>query len=414
MSLSARWTRSAGRQSGRPKANPETGPVDVVRRNSDEHRFRIFGPFCFVRNDVQRSLVTLILIGLVLLADSVFPSHGAWAQLAHHPFAVGASEGAVGHQSGFGAWLLGMESGFYLKLTGAVRAASTSTAGALTLIGLSFAYGIFHAAGPGHGKAVITSYMVSNEVALRRGLLISLAAALLQGLIATAIVGIAAILFNATAARMTQASQMIELASYLGIVALGLLLVWRKGRALWAAIRPAPARSALMMAGAGPAYSFSDVDFLGGAAMSRSSRFAADDGSHLHDDDCGCGHAHMPDPTTLMAKRFDWKAAALAVVTAGARPCSGAILVLVFSLAQGLFLAGIAATFAMALGTAITTGLLAITAVFAKDLAMRLSGTGSPRAVLAGRLVEFGGAACVLLFGIALLAASLAGVHGGA
>ena len=350
--------------------------------------------------------IILAFVAVVVLAD------GAMAQLAHHPFAVGASEGAVGHQSGFGAWLLGMESRFYLQLTGAVRAAKASTAGALTLIGLSFAYGIFHAAGPGHGKAVITSYMVSNEVALRRGLLISLAAALLQGLVATAIVGIAALVFNATAARMTEASRMIELASYLGIVALGLILVWRKGRALWAAIRPAPRQPALMLAGAG--YAFSDDDVLGGPTLSRSSRFAADDGSHLHTDACGCGHAHMPDPATLMSKRFDWKAAGLAVLTAGARPCSGAILVLVFSLAQGLFVAGIASTFAMAFGTAITTGLLATAAVFAKDLAMRLSGPGSPRAVLAARLVECGAAACVLLFGIALLAASLSGVHGGA
>ena len=291
-----------------------------------------------------------------------------------------------------------------------MRAAATSPAGALGLIGLSFAYGIFHAAGPGHGKAVITSYMVSNEVALRRGLMISLAAALLQGLVATLIVGVAAFVFHATAARMTAASQAIELASYFGIVALGLLLVWRKGRALWAAIRPTPA---LLLAGAGPAYAVADTDFLGGRAMD-TSRFAADDGSHVHADDCGCGHAHMPDPTRLMSPRFDWKAAGLAVVTAGARPCSGAILVLVFSLAQGLFLAGIAATFAMALGTAITTGLLATAAVFAKDFAMRLSGVGSPRAMWAGRLVEFGAAACVLLFGIVLLAAALSGVHGGA
>ena len=359
----------------------------------------------------RRALTIAMLVSVAMLAVDVWSSSDALAQLARHPFAVGASEGAVGHQSGFGAWLLGMESRFYLQLTSAVRASKTSAAGALTLVGLSFAYGIFHAAGPGHGKAVITSYMVSNEVALRRGLLISLAAALLQGLVATAIVGIAAYVFNATAARMTEASSVLELASYLGIVALGLLLVWRKGRSLWAALRPAPS---IMFAGAGAAGVLSDAHFLGGAVMSRSSRFAADDGHYVHADDCGCGHSHMPDPAAQMAKRFDWRAAGLAVVTAGARPCSGAILVLVFSLAQGLFLAGIAATFAMALGTAITTGLLATAAVFAKDLAMRLSGTGSPRAVLAGRVVEFGAAACVLLFGIALLAASMSGVHNGA
>ena len=127
-----------------------------------------------------------------------------------------------------------MESRFYLQLTHAVRLAKESSGGLLGLIALSFGYGVFHAAGPGHGKAVLTSYMVSNEVALRRGLVIALLAALLQGFVATAIVGIAALVFDATASTMTAASQAIELASYLGIVALGLVLVWRKTRAFFA------------------------------------------------------------------------------------------------------------------------------------------------------------------------------------
>ena len=55
------------------------------------------------------------------------------------------------------------------------------------LIGLSFAYGIFHAAGPGHGKAVISSYMVANEVALKRGILLSFVSALMQGLTAVVV-----------------------------------------------------------------------------------------------------------------------------------------------------------------------------------------------------------------------------------
>ena len=84
-----------------------------------------------------------------------------------------------------------------------------------------------------------------------------------------------------------------------------------------------------------------------------------------------CGHSHAPDPATL-GDGFSWRGAAATVVAAGSRPCSGAILVLVFALAQGLFAAGVAATFAMSLGMAITTGALACAAVFAKRLAMRL------------------------------------------
>ncbi len=356
------------------------------------------------------------LTGLVLLAGCT----PALAQIVHHPFAVGPSEGAVGHQNAVGAWILGQESRFYLRLTQAVRAAKDGPGAGLGLVALSFVYGIFHAAGPGHGKAVITAYMVSNEVALRRGLVIALLAALLQGLVATALVAIAAFVFAATAPTMTAASQAIELTSYLGIVALGLLLVWRKGRALLALMRPVPAAPSLAFASpasfAGSVAEDSKpfLRFERGAArlQPQASRFFADDG-RPHPRDCDCGHAHMPDPAGFGGAAFDWKAAAIAVATAGARPCSGAILVLVFALAQGIFLAGVAATFAMALGTAITTGALATVAFFAKDVALRVSGPSSPRALVVGRLVEFGGAACVLLFGLALLAAAFSGVHTG-
>ena len=356
------------------------------------------------------------LLAILVLA---LAAHPAMAQLAHHPFAVGASEGAVGHQNALGTWLLGMESRFYLQLTHAVRLTQESPAGYVGLIGLSFAYGVFHAAGPGHGKAVLTSYMVSNEVALRRGLVIALAAALLQALVATAIVGLAALVFHATAASMTAASQAIEFASYIGIVVLGLALVWRKGRAFFAAIprgRPAPpadlapAFAGLAFAPAGAALRTSAVE---ASWSSVRGRFVADDGaSHVHYAGCDCGH--MPDPALLADPRFDWRAATIAIVTAGARPCSGAILVLVFALAQGILSAGIAATFAMALGTAMTTGGLATLAVLAKDTAQRVAGAGSPRAATVGRALELAAALAVLGLGLALLFAALGGVHGSA
>ena len=372
----------------------------------------------------MRTPVTLLTSAGLTLCVLTLAGSQAFAQLAHHPFAVGANEGAVGHQNAFGAWLLGQESRFYLRLTGAIRATRDGYGGAPGLIALSFAYGIFHAAGPGHGKAVITSYMVSNEVALRRGLLIAVLAALLQGAVAVALVGVAAIVFHATAARMTAVSQAIELTSYLGIVALGLLLVWRKGRALSAATRSMrgsgrsgiPSLAPFALAPAGPSMRFDAA-----VALPTSGRFFSDDGraalAGAHDADCACGHHHIPDSRLLASARFDWRAAGIAIATAGARPCSGALLVLVFALAQGIFLAGVAATFAMAVGTALTTGALAVFAVFAKDLAMELAmrlttaGGGSARTAVIGRLLEFAAAAAVLLFGVSLLAASLAGVH---
>ncbi len=342
---------------------------------------------------------------LVLAVALACCAAAASAQGMHHPFAVGADEGAVGPQSGFGAWLIGEESGFYQALTGAVRATRAGFAGAATLVALSFAYGIFHAAGPGHGKAVITSYMVSNEVALRRGLVIALFAALLQASVATGIVGIAAFVFHATAPKMTAAARTIEFFSYLCILVLGVFLCWRKGWALIASIWPEPAFSSMAFAG-----DAGEVEALARSAGTHS-RFLADDGStpHVHGLDCDC--IHMPDPRTLASRRFDARAAALAVVTAGARPCSGAILVLVFALSQGIFAVGVGAAFAMALGTAATTGGLACAAVYAKGLAQRISGTATHRAAVVGRVVELLAALCVLIVGGTLFFTAISQMH---
>jgi nickel/cobalt transporter (NicO) family protein len=90
------------------------------------------------------------------------------------------------------------------------------------------------------------------------------------------------------------------------------------------------------------------------------------------------------------------------------RPCSGAILVLVFALAQGLFWAGVAATFVMGLGTAITVTAIALMALSAKDVARRLSGARDGGGALIMRGVEFGAAGLVLLFGVGLLFGYLA------
>lgn len=91
------------------------------------------------------------------------------------------------------------------------------------------------------------------------------------------------------------------------------------------------------------------------------------------------------------------------MLTVGVRPCSGAILVLVFALAQGLFWAGVAATLLMGLGTAITVSAIAIIAVSAKGLAARIAAGRDGGGAVLLRGIEFGAAALVLLFGAGLL-----------
>jgi nickel/cobalt transporter (NicO) family protein len=331
-----------------------------------------------------RPVVPLALFCLAVLASSQSLGQGV-----HHPFAVGANEGSAGGAHGaMVGWIMAQEAGFYRLLSGAIRAAKQSGAAAWGLAGLSLAYGIFHAAGPGHGKMVIASYMLANERALRRGLVIAFGAALLQGFSAVAIVSIGAIVFKATAKHMTEAANAVEIASYAGIVVLGGALVYGKGAALLSAWRAAPA---VAVAAEGPARAF-----------------LADDCAKNHVHGKGCAHFHAPDPRTLGAG-FSWKTALVTMMAAGSRPCSGAILVLVFALAQGIFSAGVFAVVAMSLGTAITTAALASGAVFAKNAAVKYSKAGSGQALIAGRLFEAGAALAVLGLGLVLLFAAFAG-----
>ena len=103
-----------------------------------------------------------------------------------------------------------------------------------------------------------------------------------------------------------------------------------------------------------------------------------------------------------------WRRGLAAIFAVGLRPCSGAILVLVFALAQGIFWAGIAATFVMGLGTAITVAAIATLTVTATAFAARVAATRTGYGSLALRAIEVGAAALILVFGIALLAGYMA------
>jgi ABC-type nickel/cobalt efflux system permease component RcnA len=326
---------------------------------------------------IRAMAVYVALIALFVVLDSAV--HVALAQT---PFGGPrpAPEPQVG---GFVGWLLAKQSEFYREMSATIRAAKSDGSAVWTLLAISFAYGIFHAAGPGHGKAVISSYLVANQETAWRGIVLSFASALMQALVAVAIVAVGAWLLNVTAKTMCGAEKTIEIASYALIALFGARLVWTKGGAFVSALqaeRPQPAMAAVHH------------------------HHGHDHHHHGHDHDHGdhSGHSHGPMPNEL-AGPGGWRRGLAAILTVGIRPCSGAILVLVFSLAQGLFWVGIAATFVMGLGTAITVATIAVVAVFAKDVARRLSEGSDRGGALVMRGIEFGAAGLVLLFGAGLL-----------
>jgi nickel/cobalt exporter len=329
--------------------------------------------------------------------------------MAQTPFGGPRPSGAEPQAGGLVGWLLAKQSEFYRQMSATIRAAKSDGSAVWTLLAISFAYGIFHAAGPGHGKAVISSYLVANRETARRGIVLSFASALMQSLVAVVMVGICALLLNATARTMCGAERVIEITSYALIAAFGARLVWTKGGGFLRALRPQQLVPAMAVAA-----QHHDHHDHGDDHHDHSHAHASvahdhghddhdlshDDHDHVHDEHCG--HSHGPDPSEL-AGPGGWRRGFAAIFAVGIRPCSGAILVLVFALAQGLFWAGVAATFVMGLGTAITVATIAVVAVSARGLAQRLSGASDGGGALIMRGVEFGAAALVLLFGVGLL-----------
>ncbi|WP_206733486.1 nickel/cobalt transporter [Bradyrhizobium guangzhouense] len=339
----------------------------------------------------------LIVCGAVLLivglADAAL--HDVFAQ---NPFgAPKQAPVAEPEASGLIGWLLAKQSEFYRQMSSTIRAAKSDGSAVWTLLFISFAYGIFHAAGPGHGKAVIASYLVANRETARRGIALSFASALMQSLVAILIVGISAWILNATARTMCKAEGAIEIASYALIALFGLRLTWTKGRTFLRALQatqPVPAMAGVPHDHHDHGHHHHDAHHHDHAHHDQHAQ------DHVHDEHCG--HSHGPTPSEL-AGPGGWRRGFAAILTVGIRPCSGAILVLVFALAQGLFWAGIAATFLMGLGTAITVAAIALVAVSAKDIAGRLSAGRDGGGALFMRGIEFGAAALVLLFGAGLL-----------
>ncbi len=299
---------------------------------------------------------------------------------ASGPFGIGTPEqggaGVGGPLGPFFVWIAVHQSHFYQALTAALTTLRADPWGVWLLLALSFAYGVFHAVGPGHGKAVITSYLVASGDTMRRGVAISFAAAMVKAASAILFVAIGAILLRLTATAITFATDWVEIISHAAIAVVGAWLLWTKS-------------------------------FGGGHHHHHHHHAEVADNHHHHDHD-GHDHDHHDHahaPSTQSKFRKAWGA----ILAVGIRPCSGAIIVLVFALSQGLIAAGIAATIVMALGTGLTVAALATLAVSARGAALRFAGgVDSPAAHRLVRVMEIGGAACVLLFGLVLLGGSLA------
>ncbi len=356
------------------------------------------------------------------------------ALTAGRPPSNSAPAAEPGIFSGVYNWLLTQQQRLNRELANAVKElkqAGSFTA-ALVLGFVGFSYGVLHAAGPGHGKAIISSYVLANRETVRRGIMLSFLSAFIQALSAIVLVGLLFIILNKTSMEMTTAERWIETVSWAFVTAVGAWLLYGQVRQIMARRQAAPAVKMHTHART-PA----TADASHAHASHAHEHHAHEHHAHGHDCGCGhdhahghthdhaahahpahhdhghthdhaecCGHAHMPDPKQLEGD-LTWTKALAIAFSVGIRPCTGAILILVFALSQGLLWAGVYATFAMAIGTAITVSVLAAMAVGSRDLAARFGGEGSGWATFVADGAGLLGATLVLLMGAVFFMGSL-------
>ena len=329
------------------------------------------------------------------------------AAFAPRPVAVPFQ--ATGPLARLFAWVLDKQQGLQRMLATSVKGLKTNNpmAGALTLAGLSFLYGILHAVGPGHGKTIISSYVVANEETVRRGVIISFIAAGLQALTAVVLVGVLLFGLNASGLQVNAWSNQLESVSYAMIALVGLYLLTTQLLRLFRNRRGVPAAHAADEQLAHSQAEHQTHDHAHHHNHGQSHGHDHHDHSHDH-------HPHAPGEACdhivdarQLAGPFSWRKVMAVVFSVGIRPCTGAILVLVFAVTQGVFWAGVGATFAMALGTAITVAVLATLALGSRELALKLGGANSAWANAVWATCTIGGATIILLFGAILFAASL-------
>lgn len=261
-----------------------------------------------------------------------------------------------------------------------------------SIVLLSFLYGIFHAAGPGHGKVILSTYLLTQPERIGRSLWLAVASAMAQAVTAIVLVYGLFWVFGIAARQSGVAVQWSERLAYALVLAIGIALVWRGWKAMRAALQPA------------------HVHAVSGHDHHHHDHGHHDHGHHHHHagEVCStCGHAHAPSAEQVEAAG-DWRTALGIILSVGLRPCTGAILVLVFARFAGISWIGVTATFAMAVGTAITVSAIAFFSVKARDLALRFVAAGTSGVTpYASALIALSGGVVIILIGVGLLEASL-------
>ena len=284
-------------------------------------------------------------------------------------------------------WIWALQNEFLMGLMQEFESLRGTDGVGWALVLTSFLYGILHAAGPGHGKIVLTTYLLTQRSRLNRGIAMGAAAALLQGVTALLLVCVPIGLAGSLPIDTDTASLWATRASFTLLALVGLYLLVRAAGVLSESVRRLRRVTGEVR-----------HDHAGQADQANRSD---------HDHGAGSACRHMPSAAEIetVGSRH---AAAGVVLSIGLRPCSGAVFVLILATAMDLIWFGALSVIAMSIGTAITIVVLAIIATEARAWASTVIAHRSPLWTLAGAGLGALGGTFLVLMGLWALNASFA------
>lgn len=235
--------------------------------------------------------------------------------------------------------------------------------GGLWLLTGAFAYGVLHAIGPGHGKFIVTTWLSTNHESQTAARVIPVLGSLLQGVSAILFVFILAVGFNLASGDLSESRWYVEKVSAVMIASFGVYIIWRAVKSL------KPRKLNI--------HSLSPV--------------------HQHDAHCGCGHHGVG-----VSTQGDWKTRLGVILAIGVRPCSGAIMILLFANALGIVSWGMAAVMTMAMGTALSIMGLSLAVRYARNSTAAFFGGESARFRGVVPLLRIAAGVALILFAVVL------------
>ena len=237
---------------------------------------------------------------------------------------------------------------------------------AYSLAGLSFLYGIFHSLGPGHGKMIVTTYLATNPAKIKASLIMTVVSAFVQAVVAITLVSILLVFFKSSMRQVNDAADQFISYSFMAMLLLGVIVIYRSLKQAWQL------------------------------------RSAQRHHHHDHGDDCGCGHKHFANADEIN-NATSLREYMVIVFSIGIRPCTGAILVLLFANMVGLYWLGVISAILMAVGTALTTSGIALLTLSGKKIVSRYLATNQRQRTMTSIIVKLIGGILLVLLGLLLL-----------